>query len=225
MNKILKRILIVTGVVLALLVGTVAFVLVRNEIQTSQITDEYTGIYTDPRYAEPVSVSGASFIKQDISCGYAVIEMFARWAGRGDITEKALYDRYGGVVTSTGKSFEKEMNTQFSDYETKMYKNLKNTELIEAVYRSLSDGIPVPFEWAAKNGDEWTLHYSLITGMDVPNDSVVVQNPYGYEERIGIGELLERTSFRAYEGMPLLLRLGFAFGIFEKNTVFIVTRK
>ncbi len=35
-------------------------------------------------------------------------------------------------------------------------------------------------------------------------------------------ELLNRTSFEAYEKMPLFLKLGFAFGIFEKNTVFTV---
>jgi hypothetical protein len=34
--------------------------------------------------------------------------------------------------------------------------------------------------------------------------------------------LLERTSFRAYEHMPLFMRMGFAIGLFEKNTLYSV---
>ena len=85
--------------------------------------------------------------------------------------------------------------------------------------------MPVPVEWAAENGGEWTLHYSLVTGIDIPNDRITVANPYGYVEEISVGEFLRRTSFEAYEKMPLFLKLGFAFGIFEKNTVFTVRAK
>jgi len=35
-------------------------------------------------------------------------------------------------------------------------------------------------------------------------------------------ELLERTSFKAYEDMPLFMKMGFAIGLFEKNTIFSV---
>jgi len=81
--------------------------------------------------------------------------------------------------------------------------------------------VPVPVEWAAKFGGEWTLHYSLVTGIDIPGDKVTVANPYGYVEEISLDEFLNRTRFDAYENMPLFLKLGFAFGVFEKNTVFV----
>lgn len=223
MNKILKRSLIAIGVTLILLIGTVAFALIKTELETNQILDDYSSIYSNPKYSNAISIDGVSYIKQDVSCGYAVIEMFAKWAGKDSVTEKSLYDNYGKVVTSTGKSFEEEMNKQFPNYKTTMYKNLKNTELIDRLYDSLSQKIPIPFEWAAKNDNEWTLHYSLVTGIDIPNDLVTIQNPYGYEEKIKIKEFLDRTSFKAYENMPILLKLGFAFGIFEKNTIFVVS--
>ena len=139
-----------------------------------------------------------------------------------DLTEESLYNKYGKVVTSTGNSFCEEMNKQFPQYSTTMYKYLSNTELIDRVYNSLLNGIPVPFEWAAKNNNEWTLHYSLIVGMDIPNDKVIIANPYGYMEDLTLREFLDRTSFEAYENMPIFLKLGFAFGIFEKNTIFVV---
>ena len=120
---------------------------------------------------------------------------------------------------------QKEMNKQFPNYQTTMYKYLKSKDLIDKVYDSVSIGIPVPFEWAAKYEDTWTLHYSLIIGIDINNDKITISNPYGYLEEISIKEFINRTSFEAYTNMPIYLKLGFAFGIFEKNTIFIVEKK
>ena len=191
------------------------------QIRTSDILDDYSSVYENEKYKTPIMIDGVDVIRQDVSCGYAVLEMFSSWSGHS-VTEKSLYDQYGKVVTSTGIAFCEEMNKQFPEYTTTICKYLKNTELIDAIYENLSDGIPVPFEWAALYGDEWTLHYSLIIGADIPADKITVANPYGYYEELTIAELLNRTSFEAYEKMPLFLRLGFAFGIFEKNTIFRV---
>lgn len=218
-----KKPLIVILALAGILIISVAAALGILQIRTSAISDDYSSVYGNEKYQTPVLIEGVNVIKQDISCGYAVIEMFSSWSGHS-VTEKSLYDQYGKVVTSTGNSFCKEMNKQFPEYRTTICKYLKNTELIDAVYESLSDGIPVPFEWAALYGDEWTLHYSLIIGADITADKITVANPYGYFEEITVAELLDRTSFEAYENMPLFLKLGFAFGIFEKNTVFKVTR-
>ncbi len=221
-HKKLKTVLICAGCVLILVILAAAAALVALRIRTDSINDDFSGVFTDPKYSEPVSVDGIETVTQDVSCGYAVIEMFGAWCGK-DVTDESLYGEYGRVVTSTGGAFRDEMNRQFPGFSTEMHKYLKNTELIDTVYSSLRNGVPVPFEWAAKYGDEWTLHYSLITGMDIPGDRVTVANPYGYTEKITLQELLDRTSFRAYSGMPLFLKLGFAFGIFEKNTVFTAT--
>ena len=191
------------------------------QIRTNRMMDDYSSVYENEKYQTPIMIDGVNVIKQDVSCGYAVLEMFSSWSGHS-ITEKSLHDQYGKVVTSTGNAFCREMNKQFPEYTTTICKYLKNTELIDAVYENLSNGIPVPFEWAALYGDDWTLHYSLIIGADIPANKITVANPYGYYEELTVAELLNRTSFEAYENMPLFLRLGFAFGIFEKNTIFRV---
>ncbi|MBD5100724.1 MAG: hypothetical protein HDT29_05630 [Clostridiales bacterium] len=193
-------------------------------VKSNNIDNDFSAIYTNDKYNTAVNVDGVKVITQEVSCGYAVIEIFSAWNGN-DITENSLYNQYGKVVTSTGKSFCNEFNKQFPEYKTDIYKWLKNTELIDKVYESLQNGIPVPFEWAAKFNGEWTLHYSLITGMDIQNDKVTVANPYGYIETLSIKELLDRTSFKAFNNMPFFYRLAFAFGVFEKNTAFIPTKK
>ena len=207
------------GALIVLAIAAIGILQIRTHI----ILDDYSSVYENEKYKTPIMIDGVDVIRQDVSCGYAVLEMFSSWSGHS-VTEKSLYDQYGKVITSTGKAFCKEMNKQFPEYTTTICKYLKNTELIDAIYENLSDGIPVPFEWAALYGDEWTLHYSLIIGADIPADRITVANPYGYYEELTVAELLNRTSFEAYEKMPLFLKLGFAFGIFEKNTVFRVQR-
>lgn len=224
MKKSIKILIVIIScliIAICLILG-IAFSILA--IKTKNIDNDFSAIYTSEKYSVAVYVDGVEVITQEVSCGYAVIEMFSAWNG-GDITENSLYNQYGKVVTSTGKSFCNEFNRQFPEYDTKMYKWLKNTELIDKVYDCLQNGVPVPFEWAAKYNDEWTLHYSLIFGLDVTNDKVTVANPYGYIETLSIKELLDRTSFKAFHNMPFLYQLAFAFDIFEKNTIFIPTKR
>ena len=216
-KKLVIVILALAGILIVLAFGALGIL----QIRTNAILDDYSSVYQNEKYRTPVLIDGVDVIRQDVSCGYAVLEMFSSWSGHS-VTEESLYDQYGKVVTSTGNSFCEEMNKQFPEFTTTICKYLKNTELIDAVYENLSDGAPVPFEWAALYGDEWTLHYSLIIGADIPADRITVANPYGYYEEVTVAELLSRTSFEAYENMPTFLRLGFAFGIFEKNTIFRV---
>lgn len=220
-RKLLKRILIVSVAVLVLLFGTILTAFGILEHKTNKMLDSVSDLYAEPKYQQAILLDNIEVIEQNVSCGYAVIEMFSDWAEK-DITEEKLYNEYGKVVTSTGKTFCEEMNKQFPEYTTTMYKYLTNTELIDKVYDSLIDGMPVPFEWAAQYQGEWTLHYSLVIGMDIPNNKITVANPYGYIEELALNEFLERTSFEAYEDMPFYFEIAFAFGIFEKNTIFVV---
>jgi hypothetical protein len=222
-SRALKRAALAVVAVIAAIVCVAAIALVMLRGRTDALRDGYSSMLTDAKYSVPLQVEGVEVITQEVSCGYAVIEMFSAWDG-GSVTEKTLYDEYGKVVTSAGQSFCDEMNKQFPGYKTTMHKNLTDSELLTAVHRSLDAGVPVPIEWAAKSGQEWTLHYSLVTGMDLAGGKMTVANPYGYVEEVPLDEFLRRTSFEAYENMPLFLKLGFAFGIFEENTVFIPER-
>lgn len=222
--KAIKKIGIILGIIVALLLIIVGAALLRVTIKTNKLNNDYSILISDAQYNKAVILDNIEVIEQSISCGYATIEMFSKW-NNNVITEEDLYKQYGKVTTSTGTSFCKEMNKQFPEYVTTKYSYMNNTSLLKTIYTSLNNGIPVPIEWAADYEGEWTLHYSLVTGIDLANDNVVVANPYGYIEELTIKEFLNRTSFNAYENMPFYFKLGFAFGFFEKNTVFIVERE
>ena len=92
--------------------------------------------------------------------------------------------------------------------------------MLKKIHKSLENNNPVVIEWAAKYQGEWTLHFSVVTGLDIENNNITVNNPYGYVENIGLDEFINRTSFNAYKNIPLFLNFGFAFGAFDKNTIF-----
>lgn len=193
------------------------------EIKTRKMNDDYSSFFADEKSTVAVLINNIDVIDQKVTCGYAVIEMFSTWTG-GNVTEASIDKQNNKIVTATAKGFCKEMNKQIPEYKTTMHTYLKSSELLQKVYISLTDGIPVPFQWAAKYGEEWTLHYSLIIGMDALNDIITIANPYGYIEKISFEEFLDRTSYRAYENLPIFMKLGFAFGFFDKNTIFIAEK-
>lgn len=96
--------------------------------RTIAILDDISAIKANEKYNTPVYIEGIEVINQDVSCGYAVIEMFAAWSGK-NITEESLFDEYGSVVTSTGDAFCAEMNKRFPEYTTTIHKYLPNNEL------------------------------------------------------------------------------------------------
>lgn len=224
MKQVTKTATIIISLVLLLIAVMITAAFIRQAMIDQKINDDIGAFLTDAAYQKPVAVQGIDVIKQKISCGYAVLEMFGKWCGT-DITENTLFNEYKEVVTSTGEAFCKEMNRQFPAYQTAMYKNRTNSELLRMIYGSLQNGVPVPFEFSAvyDDGNEkvWTLHYAIVTEMDVPHNKVVVANPYGYIETYTIDDFLKATRYESFKNMPFYFKLAFAFGIFEKNTVFI----
>ncbi len=122
-KTVLKRLLTVSLIVIGILILTAAAALILLEVRTNAMLDDYSSVYDNEKYRKKVTADNVEVITQDISCGYAVIEMFSSWDGKS-ITEETLYNEYGRVVTSTGKSFRDEMNKQFPEYTTTMHKYL-----------------------------------------------------------------------------------------------------
>ena len=189
-------------------------------IKTKNIKSDWDYLKTDITYNQKVEVEGVNLVKQDISCGYATIEMMSDFYGN-KITEEDLSNKNGGgISTSSTKGFLNEISDSIKNKEFISKTYLKNDEMLKEIHRSLSANNPVAIEWAAKYEDEWTLHFSLVTSIDIKEEKVIVYNPYDSIENIGISEFVNRTTFEAYEHMPLFLNFGFAFGAFHKNAIF-----
>ncbi len=215
-KKIIIPILSV-GIALILAVG-IPFLILTG--RTSGLRSDYTYLKSDAHYQIKAEVKGVNLITQHVSCGYATIEMLSSFYGN-TVTEDELSERNNGkITTSSTGGFLKEISRSIPQKTFIKRTYLKNDELLKTIHDSLSKGNPVALEWAAKYEGEWTLHFSVVIGLDIAGDTVDVLNPYGYEEHITVEEFISRTSFKAYDSLPFFLAFGFAFGAFDKNTVF-----
>ena len=220
MSKKKKIILGITIGVSAAFVLAVLIPFMILGIRTASIKKSYAYLKEDPVYNQKQEVTGIELVKQEISCGYATIEMMSTYYG-SKISEKELSDKNKGAIsTSSSDGFLKELRKSIPNEKFVKHSYLDNDVLLKEISIALSDNRPVALEWAAKYEGEWTLHFSLITSIDIKNDNVTVYNPYGYIENITINEFIFRTTFEAYKNIPLFLNFGFAFGAFEKNTIF-----
>ena len=210
-------IIILSIVVLLLLIIFIPFIVLR--IKTNKLYSDYSYLKDDSVYSKVASVEGVELVPQHISCGYATIEMLSSFYG-DRVTEDELDSRNKSISTSSSNGFLKEVNKSIPSKEFVKRDYLKNDELLKEIHDALSNGNPVAIIWAALYEDEWTLHFSVVTSLDISNDIVTINNPYGYIETINIDEFLSRTSFKSFTNMPLFLKFGFAFKAFEKNTIF-----
>lgn len=218
-----KLIIIIASSLAGLLAIGVGVPFMVLGIKTAVIDNDYSYLKDDNEYSLGASLTKPlNLKKQDVSCGYATIEMISDYYGN-KVDEIELSKRNDGAITTqTSDGFLKEINKTIPNKEFVKKSYLKNDELIKEVYGAIKNENPVAIEWAAKYEDEWTLHFSVITAIDYKNDNVEVYNPYGYIENISIKEFIDRASFKAYEHLPMFLGFGFAYGAFEKNTIFYV---
>jgi hypothetical protein len=150
--------------------------------------------------------------------------MLSQWKG-GSITEAALSDQNNGEIsTSMGSGFLNEMIRQFPEWNIVRYVNQTNAEMLKNIHASLKADFPVPVEFAAKDASgNWTLHFGLVTAIN--DNNIVVQNPYGYEETYTAQRFIGATRYEIYENMKWYFRIGFAMGLFNKNTFYIISNK
>ena len=219
----IKRVIVISvSALVGAVVLAIAIPFTVLAVKTANIKNDYAYLIEDAKYKTAVEVEGLEHVTQEISCGYATIEMMSAFYGER-VSEETLSERNNGAITTSSSSgFLDEINKTIKDKVFKKSSYLKNDELLKEIHDSLSSNNPVAIEWAAKYKDEWTLHFSVISALDLEGDNIVVYNPYGYIENLPIDTFIGRSTFEAYEDMPLFLNFGFAFGAFEKNTIFHV---
>ena len=219
MKKRTKIILISVSSFIVTLGLVVAIPFAILGIKTANLNAKYAYLKEDSTYKEKVEITGLELVKQHVSCGYASIEMISTYYG-SPVTEDELDARNKAISTASTDGFLKEINKSIPSKTFVKRTYLKHNVLLKEIHDSLKKNNPVAIEWAAKYENEWTLHFSVVSGLDLENDNVTVYNPYGYIENVTTKEFISRTTFSAYKNMPIFLNFGFSFGAFHKNTIF-----
>ena len=215
-----KRFIIIPSAIVLTLGLALAIPFTVLGIRTLAMDKSYSYLKDNPVYSKKAEISGVELVTQHISCGYATIEMMSSFYGN-KISEDELSEKnHGKISTSTSDGFLKELKKSVPSTKFIKHSYLENDFLLKEIQVSIANNNPVAIEWAAEYEGEWTLHFSLITGIDIQNDNVTIYNPYGYIGNITVDSFIGRSTFKAYKNIPGFLNFGFAFGAFEKNTIF-----
>ena len=194
----------ITGLIVLFVVAAVATatMTIKQNMTDLAINDSINPVLRNVKYKEPAKMEIEEDLFQD-----SLIEI----AG-----------------TSTNGLFG-ELKKQFPGYEVALRKNLKNSELIDAIYTALSQDMPVLC--LIFSGDEtedtppWGSRLVIVAEMDIFGDKIAVSDPYGYASAYGVRDFLRAARFEPYENMDFFAKLKFALEIFTKNTVFIFEKK
>ena len=213
-----KKLLICLFIILGITVLALVTPFIILGIRSNKINNDYKYLLLEDKL-EVVKIEDVPLIKQDISCGYAIIDMLSSFYG-ARVSEEELYNNNSGRITTSSTAGFVEEASKVLNKKCYAKKYLKNDELLLAINHSLASGNPVAIEWAAKLDGSWTLHWSVITGMD--KELIYVNNPYGYKEELTYDEFTSRTTFKAFDHMPIGYQFGFAFGLFTKNTIIVI---
>ena len=189
--------------------------------KSAAINTDYSYLKDSEIYSEKVEIDNIELVTQHISCGYATIEMMSNYYGNKVTEDELSQKNHGSISTSSSNGFLKELNSAIPAKSFIKHSYVENDMLLKEIHISLKNGNPVALEWAAKYEETWTLHFSLISSLDLGNNKITVFNPYGFIENISIEEFIDRSTFKAYKNMEFFLTFGFAFGAFEKNTIFL----
>lgn len=195
---------------------------IRDGVVTASLFDAYQDSIDDGNFSGKTSCAGVAAVKSEVSYGYAAVEIFASYMGE-PVTEESLLKEYGDGETPSYK-FAKIMNEQLVSYSTTPRKNMKNSEALTLIYKQINKGIPVPVELATRFEGKWTKSFAIIYALDAENDEIMLANVFGEKETIYLSDFFSRTSFRAYQNMPVSYSLGFAFGIYSRNTFYEISR-
>ena len=166
----MKKFLIISSSILVIIALAILIPFIILGIRTNNINTEYEYLKLDEYYKDKVEVVGTELVTQEVSCGYASIEMISTYYG-SKVSEADLDAKNKSISTSSTKGFLKEVNESIPSKSFIKHEYLKNDCLIKEIYESLKKGNPVVIEWAAKYEDVWTLHFSVVASLDLINDN------------------------------------------------------
>jgi len=220
--KVYQKALCITLAAFLVVSAVVGTAYIRDSATTAGLFDDYQSSIEDGDFMGTVSCAGVTAVEKEVSHSYAAIEMFADYMGE-EITEQTLSEKYG-TIELFGNDFARIMTEQLVSYKTTAHKYTANSEMLTLIYKQVKKGIPTPVFIALKQSGKWQMGYALVYKLDVTNDAVTIATSLGESETIYLSDFFARTSFRAYDGMSASVSLGFAFGAYERNVVFEVTR-
>jgi hypothetical protein len=220
---------VITFITLAALL--LAIILIYNGVVGMRMKDDIKFLSRDTEYSKPVKLEKFTVYSQQYSwsCGPTTISMVYTYliGAKNEMSvleENRLIDRKRGMQPLT---FRKYLKDTLKGYDVELKNNITDSQVIKIIYGQLSRGIPVPVYFSTINDwdrPHYDTHYSAVTGIDLNDNTVIIANAYGYEEKININDFLTGLKYENYKDEPAMFKLATMLGIIKKNNIYVLTR-
>ena len=97
----IKRVIVISvSALVGAVVLAIAIPFTVLAAKTANIKSDYAYLIEDAKYKTAVEVEGLEHVTQEISCGYATIEMMSAFYGER-VSEETLSERNNGAITTS----------------------------------------------------------------------------------------------------------------------------
>jgi len=198
--------------------------IISQNVLDALSNDSASALVRRAKFNEPIRIGALQTSLEEVSVGYASIELIARFVG---MEETPVPHR--GRERWSNSEFYAELRRVFTQYEIIKHANIRNTELVDTIYDALSAGNPVIAFRAVEIFDDdesegrWEMRYDVVIGVDLPRDRITLNDPHGFVTRISLSEFIRSVRFQEYE-MSLFEILAFAYRLYQRNTIYIIDR-
>jgi len=143
------------------------------------------------------------------TCGITSITIITNYYNKTNFGVNDLIKKYN-VNTSKGSTFDdmkRWLQGEMPEKNIVLKANETNVEMIRNIHSSLNNNNPVLISFGAPNPYNkpfYDFHASVVYGINLNNETILIANAYGYLEEISLTEFLNRMSVTEIDKYPLI---------------------
>ena len=176
-----------------------------------------------------IELDGINIIKQPTSttCGITTVTIVSNFYNNTDYDANDLARKYN-VNTARGsnnndmiKWLQGELPGRIIVYKS----NVSNEEMIRDIHSSLNNNNPIVINFGAPNPFNepyYDFHVSVVYGINLENETIIIANTYGYREEISLIEFLNRMSYTEIHKYPPVQRFNIIRNRQDRNAYFLI---
>ncbi len=159
------------------------------------------------------------------SCGFSSIAMVSSYFHQKEISENEIQYSflYKKIENFLGFDFCNILNKYLPDQSAKLLTPPQG-QIVNIFTKQLRNKVPIPIIYSTPNiykSNKIGLHYAVVIGMN--QNSIVLANPFGYEETLDTVCFLEKMAYKNFNNKPLKIKFGIWLKLVRPNSLFYIT--
>lgn len=159
-------------------------------------------------------------------CGITSVTVVSNYFNNTDYEAKDLIEKYN--ITSGGSNnddMKKWLQEEMHEKKIVHKSNGTNEEMIRDIHTSLYDNNPIVVSFGAPNPYNepyYDFHSSIVFGINLDNETIIIANSYGYREEISLVDFFNRMSFTEIDKYPPVQQFSLKRNRMDKNDYFLI---